>query len=97
MSNFETIKANFSKIRPEIPAISSYTGRNNTPGQRYKSIETGTGDIYLIVHPVDWRYDRKTNTHFRPEPILLIKAKEAMEELGLSRTRERFRRNKEQF
>lgn len=63
------------RVLPEYDAISK--GDISPTKNKYKSIDTRTGDIYLINHPDVWEKSADENTRYRPEPELVMTYEEA--------------------
>jgi hypothetical protein len=70
------------RVLTEYPSAKDMPVGDDTPGKLYKSIDSRTGNIYLIVNPATWRTRREpdgTVTRFRPKPIHKMTYDEAIE------------------
>lgn len=62
------------KVLSHIPAISK--AGDNPRNTEYKSMNSNTGDVYLITHPQFWE-ERENGTKIRPTPKLMMTYEEA--------------------
>lgn len=71
------------QVLPNYPSAANMPTEHDTPGTLYKSMDSRTGDIYLITNPVSWRAAKAldgTTTRFRPRPRLVLTYANAIKE-----------------